>query len=122
MQTHDDLLKYRTQCVTKFEITDEQLNKFKAWNFEDNEQTRNYIHCVFGKMGLFYDATGFNEDHLVAQLTRNGGDLTEVRTAVQTCLTDIAAFEDNAEKAFKGLKCFGTNYSALIQSSIKKGV
>lgn len=120
MQSHDDLLKYRTQCVTKFAITEEQLNKYKAWNFEDNEQTRDYIHCIFGKMGLFDDETGFNEDHLLRQLTRNGGDEAETRTAIQACLTENATFEGNSLKAFKGLKCFGSNYSSLIQSSIKK--
>lgn len=121
VQSHDDLIKYRNQCVTKYDVSAEQVARFRAWNFDDTELTHNYIHCVFVKMGLFDDATvAFNEEHLFQQLTRNGADVTEVRSGIKLCMDEIASFEGAALKAFKGMRCFGHKYPLVIQESIKK--
>lgn len=121
IQKHGDLLKYRTQCIAKYDIADEQLAKYKAWQFEDAELTHNYIYCVFGKLGLFDDATGFRKERIFQQLTHSGGaDEAEVRSLIDQCAAEAQAFDGTvAYKAYKGLKCF-SKYAQLVKDSIKK--
>jgi hypothetical protein len=52
---------YRNICVKDLDIPEERVAEFKSWKFdEDYEKTECYIKCIFTKMGLFSDETGFN--------------------------------------------------------------
>lgn len=118
IQTHEDLIKYRAECVQSQGITEEQVTKYKAWTFPDDEKTHKYIKCVFGKMGLFNEATGFNVEHLVQQLGQ-GRDATETRTEVTKCATE-SKDPKAVNAAWKGLTCFRAAHLDLIQLSVKK--
>ena len=119
IQTHDDLIKYRGECVAALSITEEAVSQYKKWVFNDDEKTRSYIKCVFNKMGLFEDQSGFNIEHLVKQLGQNR-DAVETRTEVVKCSDKKVATDDAATWAFKGFKCFRAAHLDLIQMSIKK--
>lgn len=118
VQTHDDLIKYRNECVQTLGVTEEQVNKYKAWSFPDDEKTHKYIQCVFGKMGLFDETSGFNVEHLVQQLGQ-GRDANETRTEVTKC-TGESKDAKAVNAAWKGLVCFRAAHLDLIQMSVKK--
>lgn len=118
IQTQEDLLKYRGECVQSVGVSEEQVAKYKAWTFPDDEKTHKYIQCVFIKMGLFDETTGFNIEHLVKQLGQ-GRDAAETRTEVVKCAGEAKdAKEVNA--AYKGLACFRAAHLDLIQLSVQK--
>lgn len=106
--------------MAKYEISEEQITKYKAWDFEDIELTHNYIHCVFSRMGLFDDNEGFSTERMVRQLTKNGGDEADIRAGIKLCVDETAALEGAAYKAYKGLKCLSQKYGKQIQESIRK--
>lgn len=119
IQTHDDLIKYRGECVSTLGITEEQVAQYKKWVFPDDEKTHSYIKCIFNKMGLFADDKGFLIEHLVQQLGQNR-DAEETRTEVTKCSKKELETDDEAAWAYKGLICFRNAHLDLIQSSVKK--
>ncbi|XP_055632156.1 general odorant-binding protein 99a-like [Toxorhynchites rutilus septentrionalis] len=118
VQTREDLLRYRSECASSLNIPEETVEKYKKWEFPEEDSTKCYIKCVFNKMHLFDDTTGPNVDNLVQQLA-HGRDADEVRAEVVKCVDKNT--DDNAcHWAFRGFKCFQKNNLQLIKSSIKK--
>lgn len=117
VQTHDDLIKYRGECVTALSISDEQVAKYRKWEFSDDETTHKYISCVFVKMGLFQEEKGFIVEHLVKQLAHSR-DAAEVETEVTKCAEKKDA--TSANWAYKGFACFRAAHLDLIQMSVKE--
>lgn len=113
------MVKYRPECASSLSISEDAVNEYKKWNFPDDEKTRCYIRCIFNKMGLFDDASGFNIDHLVKQLGQNR-DEAETRTEVVKCADKNPNKDDNCVWAFRGFKCFKEAHLPLIQTSVKK--
>ncbi|XP_037911144.1 general odorant-binding protein 99a-like [Hermetia illucens] len=118
IKTHDDLIKTRGLCVKELNVPDNYVEKFKKWDFQDDETTRCYIKCVLNKMELFDTANGFNVENLVEQLGQNK-DKTEVRTEVTKCSDKNEQKSDDCTWAYRGFKCFLSKHLQLVQSSVK---
>lgn len=119
IQTQENLVSYRPECASSLSISDEAVAEYKKWNFPDDEKTRCYIRCIFNKMGLFEDATGFYVDRLVKQLGQNREE-AEVRTEVLKCADKNPGKDDACIWAFRGFNCFKAAHLPLIQTSVKK--
>nr|QGW50693.1 odorant-binding protein 29 [Propsilocerus akamusi] len=115
VQTSEDLQKYRVECATENNIPAESIEHYKEWKFEDAHAAC-YINCVFRKMQLYDNDSGFLVDNLVAQLTHGKPD--GIRASVEKCTETTET--DNCQKAFKGFVCFSKSNLGLIQQSVKK--
>jgi PBP/GOBP family len=61
VQTAEDLGGYRTECVKDLGVPEERVAEFKSWKFDETyDKTECYMKCMFVKMGLFTEETGFN--------------------------------------------------------------
>nr|6NBN_A Chain A, AAEL005772-PA [Aedes aegypti]6OG0_A Chain A, AAEL005772-PA [Aedes aegypti]6OGH_A Chain A, AAEL005772-PA [Aedes aegypti]6OII_A Chain A, AAEL005772-PA [Aedes aegypti]6OII_B Chain B, AAEL005772-PA [Aedes aegypti]6OMW_A Chain A, AAEL005772-PA [Aedes aegypti]6OMW_B Chain B, AAEL005772-PA [Aedes aegypti]6OMW_C Chain C, AAEL005772-PA [Aedes aegypti]6OMW_D Chain D, AAEL005772-PA [Aedes aegypti]6OMW_E Chain E, AAEL005772-PA [Aedes aegypti]6OMW_F Chain F, AAEL005772-PA [Aedes aegypti]6 len=118
VSTTEDLQRYRTECVSSLNIPADYVEKFKKWEFPEDDTTMCYIKCVFNKMQLFDDTEGPLVDNLVHQLA-HGRDAEEVRTEVLKCV-DKNTDNNACHWAFRGFKCFQKNNLSLIKASIKK--
>uniref|UniRef100_A0A240PNH4 Odorant-binding protein 9 n=1 Tax=Anopheles epiroticus TaxID=199890 RepID=A0A240PNH4_9DIPT len=118
VQTRDDLLKYRAECVQSLGVSDELVEKYKSWDFPEDDTTQCYIKCIFNKMQLFDDTTGPIVDNLVVQLA-HGRDADEVRAEIVKCAGSNT--DGNVcHWAFRGFQCFQKNNLSLIKASVKK--
>uniref|UniRef100_A0A182KHK4 Odorant-binding protein 9 n=1 Tax=Anopheles christyi TaxID=43041 RepID=A0A182KHK4_9DIPT len=118
VQTREDLLKYRAECVQSLSVSDELVEKYKSWNFPEDDTTQCYIKCIFNKMQLFDDANGPIVDNLVVQLA-HGRDVDEVRAEIVKCAGSNT--DGNVcHWAFRGFQCFQKNNLSLIKASVKK--
>ncbi|XP_052862705.1 general odorant-binding protein 99a-like isoform X1 [Anopheles cruzii] len=118
VQTRDDLLKYRGECVKSLGVSDELVEKYKSWNFPEDDTTQCYIKCIFNKMQLFDDTNGPNVENLVQQLA-HGRDAEEVRGEINKC-TGSNTDGNICHWAFRGFQCFQKNNLSLIKASVKK--
>ncbi|XP_062534215.1 general odorant-binding protein 99a-like [Armigeres subalbatus] len=118
VSTSEDLLQYRTECVSALNVPAEYVEKFKKWEFPEDDTTKCYIKCVFNKMQLFEDTEGPLVDNLVQQLA-HGRDADEVRTEVLKCV-DKNTDNNACHWAYRGFQCFQKNNLSLIKASIKK--
>lgn len=57
IKTSEDLANYRTECIASLNLPAQKADDFKKWKFEAADAC--YIKCVFNKMGLFDDVSGF---------------------------------------------------------------
>uniref|UniRef100_A0A336MDT2 CSON000112 protein n=1 Tax=Culicoides sonorensis TaxID=179676 RepID=A0A336MDT2_CULSO len=121
VRTTDDLQVFREECGKELNIPAERLEKFKMWDFGDDEVGRCYIRCSFKKFPIFDDKTGPLVDNLVKQLVA-GGNKTEdeVRAEVTKCVDEKKADENECSWAFRGFTCFKTANLQLIRASVKK--
>lgn len=117
MQTGEDLVKYRGECVSQLNVPAEKVEQYKQWKFEDSDAC--YMECILSKMSLFEPETGFNVDNLVEQLGQ-GGDKADVRAKVEPCADKNTGKDDKCVWAFRGFKCFQTNNLSLIKASVQK--
>ncbi|CRK91656.1 CLUMA_CG005306, isoform A, partial [Clunio marinus] len=111
--TGDDLNRYRDLCKTELTIPDEDIEKFKKWDFT-SERSPCYINCVFRHMHLYDNETGFQIDNLVKQLGQGRTD--NIRPDIEKCIDNTVT--DNCQRAFKGFQCFGKNNLQMIKSSV----
>lgn len=119
IQTADNLTAYRPVCASSLNIPEATVNEYKKWNFPDDEKTRCYIRCIFEKMGLFTDATGFNVDRLVKQLGQ-GRNETEIKPEVVKCADKNPNKDHACIWAYRGFNCFKNAHLNLVQTSVKK--
>jgi len=119
IQTQENIATYRPECASSLNISENLVNEYKKWNFPNDEKTRCYIRCIFKKMGLFDDTTGFNIDRLVKQLGQNRNE-SEVRPEVVKCADKNPNKDDACIWAFRGFNCFKAAHLSLIQTSVKK--
>ncbi|KXJ69324.1 general odorant-binding protein 99a [Aedes albopictus] len=118
VSTTEDLQRFRNECVSSLSVPADYVEKFKKWEFPEDDTTMCYIKCVFNKMQLFDDTEGPLVDNLVLQLA-HGRDGEEVRTEVMKCV-DKNTDNNACHWAFRGFKCFQKNNLSLIKASIKK--
>ncbi|XP_055918813.1 general odorant-binding protein 99a [Eupeodes corollae] len=118
IKTQADLANIRKQCVELKKITPEQVEKYKKFEFTDDEKTRCYIECIFDKFGLFNAKDGFKIENLVKQLGQNRNQ-TEVRAEIQKCVDKNEQRSDSCSWVFRGFKCFISKNLPLVQQSLK---
>ncbi|XP_058825089.1 general odorant-binding protein 99a-like [Topomyia yanbarensis] len=118
VQTGEDLLRYRGECVSSLSISDDYVSKFKKWEFPEDETTMCYIKCIFTKMQLFDETDGPIVDNLVQQLA-HGRDADEVRAEIMKCV-DKNIDNNACHWVYRGFKCFQKNNLSLIKASVKR--
>lgn len=114
LATYEDLGKYRDECVTKYEISPESVEKFKKWQFEDPKSPQ-YIECLFEKMHLFVNGN-FEIENLAMQLS-HGHPTDELKEKIKGCMDDT---KTGADKAFAGFNCFKENNLYMIKRSLNR--
>ncbi|XP_058443199.1 general odorant-binding protein 99a-like [Malaya genurostris] len=118
VQTGEDLLRYRGECVSSLSVPDDHVTKFKKWEFPEDDTTKCYIKCIFTKMQLFDETDGPIVENLVKQLA-HGRDEAEIRAEILKCV-DKNTDNNACSWAFRGFQCFQKNNLSLIKASIKK--
>lgn len=118
VKTLPDLIAARTACVTKHDVPAEALEKYKAWNFPDDDATKTYVTCIFKEFGLFCDHEGFHIDRLTAQFKTAHG--LDIQTVVEKCAEKTDADTTNEKWVFRAFKCFTAEHLPLVRAQLTK--
>ncbi|CAD6992769.1 general odorant-binding protein 99a [Ceratitis capitata] len=120
VKTGEDLARYRDQCVAKLSIPADLVEKYKKWEYPDDEKSRCYLKCVLESFGLFDDAKGFDVHKVHHQL--GGGDVdhsNELHGKIENCAKEgDAAGEDACTRAYRGALCFFKENLALVKQNV----
>jgi hypothetical protein len=100
LKTPEDLGVARRECVAELGIPATTVEEYRNKVFKPEGPTPCYIRCVFRRLGLFDDKSGFIIDNYVRQLGRGDGVVDEVRG----CFDHTG--EDTCFWAFRGFTCF----------------
>lgn len=119
IQTQENLVSYRPECVSSLSIGEDLVNEYKKFNFPNDDKTQCYINCIFKKMGLFDEKEGFNVERLVKQLGQ-GKNETVIRQEVVKCADKNPNKSSACNWAYRGFLCFKTAHLDLVQASVKK--
>lgn len=120
MRNQEDLIKARKECMEAKKVSPELIEKYKKFDFPDDEITRCYIECIFEKFQLFDPKDGFKNDNLVAQLGQGKDNKDEVKADVEKCADKNEQKSDSCSWAFRGFKCFIAKNRPLVFDSLKK--
>lgn len=105
-------------CVAAHDVPAEALQKYKRWEFPEDELTKAYVTCIFKQFGLFCDHEGFHVDRLILQFkTANGIDIAPV---VEKCVAKTDADTTNDLWVFRAFKCFTAEHLPLVRSQLTK--
>lgn len=103
LKTKDDLMKMRKECIAELKIPETLVAEYQKRVFTPEGVTPCYIRCVFSRLGLFDDSTGFLTDHYLTQL--NKGET--VRAGVTGCYDNSGT--DKCLWAYRGFICLSKN-------------
>lgn len=120
LRTAEDLQKVRKECAEANKVTEALVAKYKAFEYPDDEITRNYIKCIFNKFDLFEDTKGFKVDNLVAQLGQGREDKTTLKADIEKCADKNDQKSNASAWAYRGFKCFLSKNLPLVQAAILK--
>ncbi|XP_014094882.1 general odorant-binding protein 99a [Bactrocera oleae] len=120
IRNQDDLLKARKECMEAKKVPTEHIEKFKKFEFPDDEVTRCYIECIFNKFQLFSPTEGFKTQNLIAQLGQNKENKDAVKADIEKCADKNEQKSDSCTWAYRGFKCFISKNLPLVQESLKK--
>ena len=119
IRNSEDLMKARKDCVEAKKVPAAHIEKYKKFDFPDDETTRCYLQCILEKFQLFDVKTGFNQENLLKQLGQNK-DANTVKTDIEACADKNDQKSDSCTWAYRGFKCFLTKNLQLVQDSLKK--
>uniref|UniRef100_U5EK30 Proteinral odorant-binding protein 99a obp n=1 Tax=Corethrella appendiculata TaxID=1370023 RepID=U5EK30_9DIPT len=114
--TVEETTKYDQDCAKELEISNELFEKYKKYEYPDDEATHCFIRCVHKKMQLFTDETGHIANNVVRQLSQSYGDVDVeiIRTEVKKCI-DPNPIDDKCKWAYKGFICFQNSNPELVK-------
>ena len=118
LRNEADLNQARKECIEAKKVSPELIEKFKKFDFPDDETTRCYIECIFEKFDLFDPKDGFKINNLLAQLNSNNSD--ETKAEIEKCVDKNEQKSDACTWAFRGFKCFISKNMPLVKQSLKK--
>ncbi|XP_067625746.1 general odorant-binding protein 99a [Eurosta solidaginis] len=119
IKTKEDLARYRDDCVSKLSIPADLVEKFKKWEYPDNEQSRCYLKCVFEHFGLFDEKDGFDVHKIHHQLAGDEVDHSdELHGQIEDCVKESADAADACTKVYRGAKCFFRHNLSLVKQSV----
>ncbi|KNC21910.1 General odorant-binding protein 99a [Lucilia cuprina] len=120
LRNQEDLMKARKECMEAKKVSPELIEKYKKFDFPDDEVTRCYIECIFEKFQLFDPKDGFKNENLIAQLGHGKENKDEVKADVEKCADKNEQKSDSCAWAFRGFKCFISKNMPLVMESLKK--
>lgn len=100
LKSRDDLNTARKECIAELKIPATTVAEYQKRIFTAEGVTPCYIRCVFYRLGLFDDTTGFITDSYLKQVGR--GDT--IRGGVTGCFDNTGT--DTCLWAFRGFTCF----------------
>ena len=115
----EDLVAARKECIEVNKVPAELIEKFKKFDFPDDETTRCYIECIFIKFELFSPTEGFNYENLNKQLATGKDNAEAVKADIEKCADKNEQKSDSCTWAYRGFKCFISKNLPLVQQSIK---
>ncbi|EDW81165.1 Odorant-binding protein 99b [Drosophila willistoni] len=123
VKTHGDLIRFRNVCTERVHADEEDIAKYKKWDFPDNEKTRCYIRCVFEHFGFFDEVTGFDVHKVHEQLAGSKGEQVDhtddTHQKVANCADSNEQKSDACTWAYRGAMCFMGANLQLVQHSVK---
>lgn len=121
IKTKEDLSRYREECGTKLKVPAELMEKYKAWDYPNDELTRCYMKCVFEKFGFFDETHGFNAYLIHHQLAGAHGPVDhndELHRKIDFCADHNTEKSDACTWAYRGAICFLRSDLQLVKDSI----
>nr|AID61305.1 odorant binding protein [Calliphora stygia] len=120
---HDDLVKFRDECSTKLKISPELMEKYKSWEYPDDEATHCYMKCIFEHFGFFDEHKGFDVHKIHHQLV--GEHVTvdhndETHHKIEHCADKNTQGSDACTWAYRGGMCFIRSNLQLVKGSVHK--
>ncbi|KAH8402111.1 hypothetical protein KR009_009838 [Drosophila setifemur] len=120
LRTVEDLQNARKECGTSSKVTEALVAKYRAFDYPDDEITKNYIQCIFIKFDLFEDTLGFKVDNLVAQLGQDKEDKAALKADIEKCADKNEQKTPANAWAYRGFKCFLGKNLPLVQAAVQK--
>ncbi|XP_055907728.1 general odorant-binding protein 99a-like [Eupeodes corollae] len=119
VKTREDLTKFRDECVAKLGTPQAELEKYKKWNFPDDETAHSYLHCILKKFELYDDEKGFNVEDIHKQMVggSHADHSDDTHAKIENCAKEANAAEANV-RAYRGALCFMREHLHLVQKSV----
>ncbi|XP_061389508.1 general odorant-binding protein 99a-like [Musca vetustissima] len=121
VKTKEDLARFREECGKQLNVPADKLEKYKSWEYPNDEVTRCYMKCVFEKFGFFDETHGFNP-YLVHHQLAGGHEpidhSDEIHQKIDMCADHNTEKSDACTWAYRGGMCFLQNHLKLVQDSI----
>ncbi|XP_005186856.1 general odorant-binding protein 99b [Musca domestica] len=121
VKTKEDLARFRDECGKQLDVPADKMEKYKAWEYPNDEITRCYMKCVFEKFGFFDETHGFNP-YLVHHQLAGGHEPVdhsdEIHQKIDLCADKNSQKSDACTWAYRGGMCFLANHLKLVQDSI----
>ncbi|NP_001298165.1 general odorant-binding protein 99b precursor [Stomoxys calcitrans] len=121
IKTKEDLSRFREDCATKLKVSSELLEKYKNWDYPNEETTRCYLKCVFEHFGFFDETKGFNPYMIHHQLAGAHGPVDhndELHRSIDFCADHNSQKSDACTWAYRGGMCFIGQHLQLIKDSL----
>ncbi|CRK95617.1 CLUMA_CG009075, isoform A [Clunio marinus] len=100
LKTLDDLQTARKECILENKVPQELVAEYQKRIFKEEGVTPCYIRCIFTRLGLFDEKTGFITENYLKQLGR--GDT--VKDGVVGCYDNTGT--DTCLWAYRAFTCF----------------
>ena len=120
LRNQEDLMKARKECMEAKKVPAGHIEKYKKFDFPDDETTRCYLQCVLEKFQLFDAKNGFKTQNLLVQLGNGKDNKDKVKADIEKCADKNEQKSDSCTWAYRGFKCFISKNLPLVQESIKK--
>ncbi|KAL9899486.1 odorant-binding protein 99b [Glossina fuscipes fuscipes] len=121
VKTREDLLKFRDECSTKLNVPADLLEKYKKWQYPDDELTKCYMKCMFKNFGFFDENHGFDVHKIHKQLVGAHGAIDhsdETHEKIAKCANKKPEDTDPCAWAYRGGVCFINSNLQLVKSSV----
>ncbi|XP_013097467.2 general odorant-binding protein 99a-like [Stomoxys calcitrans] len=121
VKTRENLLQFRNECVAELKVSDELVEQYKKWQYPNDDVTKCYLKCVFGKFELFDAENGFNVENIHHQLVGDNAKADhndEIHAKIVSCVDKNEQGSDSCEWAYRGATCFFKNNLQLVQTSV----
>ncbi|XP_037951132.1 general odorant-binding protein 99b-like [Teleopsis dalmanni] len=122
VRDHSDLVRFREHCSTTLNVPAELVEKYKVWNYPDDEVTRCYMKCVFEQFGFFDAVHGFDVQKIHHQLAGKDAHVDHndaVHGKIEHCADKNTQGSDACTWAYRGGMCFIKENLQLVKHSVK---
>uniref|UniRef100_A0A1A9WB60 Uncharacterized protein n=1 Tax=Glossina brevipalpis TaxID=37001 RepID=A0A1A9WB60_9MUSC len=121
VKTRDDLIKFRDECSNKLNVPAELLEKYKKWQYPEDDVTKCYMQCMFEKFEFFDEKQGFDVHKIHLQLVGAHGPVDhsdETHEKIAKCAAKKPEDTNACAWAYRGGVCFINSNLQLVKSSV----
>ncbi|XP_054730877.1 general odorant-binding protein 99a-like [Anastrepha obliqua] len=102
-KSEDDFLSASERCFEREHLPSSYQRRFDNFEYPDEEIVHRYVHCIWKKLELWNDRTGFNVEHIAA-LYRDKAN-TEVLVPILSDCNRNAQNESKLKWCYDAFKC-----------------